>query len=126
MLAATNRPDLIDPALLRPGRFDLVIALPEPDRDTRLAILEVHCARSPLDRDVDLSALADATEGMTGADIAALCQRARMSAIAGSVASGPGQDFKPFAVEARHFRSALEAVTSIRAAIAYRRLADAA
>ncbi len=107
VLAATNRPDLVDPALLRPGRFDLVIDLPEPDQDSRLAILKVHCRGSPLGADVDLAALAGATEGLNGADLAALCQRAKMQAIGASVAAQPGLDFAPFTIDARHFEAAL-------------------
>ena len=110
VLAATNRPDLVDQALLRPGRFDLVIDLPEPDRDTRLAILKVHCRRSPLGEDVDLAALADDTDGLDGAELTALCQRAKMLAIETSVEAEPGQDFKPFTIAARHFEAALQAI----------------
>jgi len=106
VLAATNRPDLIDPALLRPGRFDLVIELPRPDRETRLAILKVHCRRSPLGSDVELAALADATDELNGAEMAALCEKAKMLAISQSVESEPGAQFIPFTVDACHFETA--------------------
>lgn len=106
VLAATNRPDLIDPALLRPGRFDLRIDLPEPDRDTRHSILKAQCRNSPLASGVDLGRLADMTDGLNGADLAALCQRAKLQAIGASVKVRPGQDFEPFSIEARHFEAA--------------------
>jgi len=114
VLAATNRPDLIDQALLRPGRFDLVINLPRPDREARLAIIKVHCRNSPLGMDVDLPALAEATDGMSGADLASLCQQAKMLAIEASVAMEPGQDFTPFTIDARHFEAVLQTFMSVQ------------
>jgi transitional endoplasmic reticulum ATPase len=110
VLAATNRPDIVDPALLRPGRFDLVIDLPAPDRDSRLAILNVQCRNSPLGSGVDLGKLADATGGLTGADLVALCQRAKMRAIGASIKDQPGQDFAPFCIDAVHFDAAHQAI----------------
>ncbi|SEQ83074.1 AAA family ATPase [Thalassovita taeanensis] len=109
VLAATNRPDLVDQALLRPGRFDLVIELPPPDRETRLAILQVHCLGAPLADDVDLAGLAAASDGLTGADLAVLCQTAKMQAISGSVQAQPGQGFTSFSIAANHFETALQA-----------------
>jgi transitional endoplasmic reticulum ATPase len=82
VLAATNRPDLIDPALLRPGRFDLVIEMTPPDAAARAAILAVHARPMPLAADVDLPALALATEGCVGADLAGLCRQAALAALA--------------------------------------------
>ncbi|CUU59776.1 transitional endoplasmic reticulum ATPase [Parafrankia irregularis] len=111
VLAATNRPDLIDGALLRPGRFDTVIHLSAPDLDARLAILRAQCASTPLGHDVDLSALAAATAGRSGADLAALCGRAKMLAIADSVTRHPGLRFEPFTIDQHHFRAALAAIT---------------
>ena len=81
VLAATNRRDRVDPALLRPGRFDFLVELPMPGRDARLAILRVHTRAMPLADDVDLETLAAETEGLTGADIEGLCQRAALLAI---------------------------------------------
>lgn len=81
VLAATNRADRLDPALLRPGRFDFTVNLTAPDRDTRLAILRVHTGRMPLADDVDLAALLDATEGYVGADIEGLCRQAALLAM---------------------------------------------
>jgi len=126
VLAATNRPDLVDRALLRPGRFDLVIDLPEPDRDGRLAILKVHCRASPIGDDVDLAALADATDDLNGADIAAVCERAKMLAIADSVERQPAQDFTPFTIDRKHFRTALAAIIGTRASLVKKSLDHAA
>ncbi|WP_454858959.1 AAA family ATPase [Rhizobium binxianense] len=126
VLAATNRPDLVDRALLRPGRFDLVIDLPAPDRDARLAILKVHCRNSPLGDDVDLPALADMTEGMNGAELAALCQQAKMQAIEASVNNEPGLQFTSFALSANDFETALHAIWQIQRSDESRRLGDAA
>jgi transitional endoplasmic reticulum ATPase len=81
VIAATNRPDLIDPALLRPGRFDRVIKVPPPDRRARLEILRIHTRRVPLAPDVDLEKLADTTNGYTGADLEALVREAVMLAL---------------------------------------------
>jgi len=114
VLAATNRPDLIDPALVRPGRFDLVIELPIPDRRARLAILKVHTRSIPLGMDVDLDALTDETASFTGADLAALCRRAQMLAIAESV-NRYGNDSLPFTVDGRHFRAALAKTSMVTA-----------
>lgn len=69
VLAATNRPDLIDRALLRPGRFDALIYVPLPDRDTRREIFRVHTRNTPLGPDVDIARLADRTEKYSGAEV---------------------------------------------------------
>ncbi|MEO2152549.1 MAG: AAA family ATPase, partial [Thermococcus sp.] len=69
VIGATNRPDIIDPALLRPGRFDRLILVPAPDEKARLEIFKVHTRRVPLAEDVDLAELAKKTEGYSGADI---------------------------------------------------------
>src|SRR5690606_17094948 len=69
VLAATNRPDVLDPALLRPGRFDRTVVVNPPDHAGRVAILRIHTRKVPLADDVDLAALAAATPGMTGADL---------------------------------------------------------
>jgi transitional endoplasmic reticulum ATPase len=81
VLAATNRVDLVDPALLRPGRFDFLLELPMPDRLARQTILQIQTRGKPLAADVSLSNTAAATEGMSGADLAAICRRASMLAI---------------------------------------------
>jgi len=81
VIAATNRPNAVDPALRRGGRFDREIELPVPDRNGRLEILKIHTRSMPLDKDVDLNWLADITYGYVGADIMALCKEAAMSAL---------------------------------------------
>ncbi|MEM0383893.1 MAG: CDC48 family AAA ATPase [Candidatus Caldarchaeum sp.] len=80
IMGATNRPDILDPALLRPGRFDRVLYVPPPDKASRLAIFKIHTREMPLDSDVDLEALASITEGYTGADIEAVVREAAMLA----------------------------------------------
>jgi cell division protease FtsH len=80
VLAATNRPDVLDPALLRAGRFDRRIAVQAPDRTGRLQILKVHTRSIPLDGSVDLEALASSTPGMVGADLANLANEAALLA----------------------------------------------
>ena len=81
VLAATNRRDALDPALLRPGRLETHVEVPEPDRDARRKILEVHTREKPVSDDVDLDHLADETEGYSGAEIASLCREAALVAI---------------------------------------------
>jgi transitional endoplasmic reticulum ATPase len=78
ILASTNRPDLVDPALLRPGRFDRIIGTMVPNKEDRLNILKIHTRSMPLDKDVSLNKLAEATEGFVGADIKSLCREAAM------------------------------------------------
>jgi transitional endoplasmic reticulum ATPase len=81
VLAATNRLDLVDPALLRSGRFDLLIELPVPDEEMRLSILRIHTRNKPLHKDVDLKVLAKRIDGMVGSDIQLFCQRASKNSI---------------------------------------------
>jgi transitional endoplasmic reticulum ATPase len=81
VLAATNRVDLVDPALLRSGRFDLLFELPSPDEKTREDIFKIHTANKPLASDVDLARLASQTEGKTGSDIEFVCRKASMFAV---------------------------------------------
>ena len=80
LIAATNRPDILDPALLRPGRFDRQIVVDRPDRNGRRKILEVHTKGKPLDTDIDLDTLAAGTPGFTGADLANLVNEAALLA----------------------------------------------
>jgi cell division protease FtsH len=80
ILAATNRPDVLDPALLRPGRFDRQVVVAMPDIKERESILNIHAAKIPLARDIDLSRIARATPGMSGADIANLVNEAALFA----------------------------------------------
>ena len=81
VIAATNRPDIIDPALLRPGRFDKLILIPMPDEAARKAILQVHSNGMPLAQDVNLDNIAKKTDGYSGADLEALCREAGMEAL---------------------------------------------
>jgi len=81
VLGATNRVDIIDEALLRPGRFDRVLQVPPPDKEGRIQILKIHTRKKPLTEDVDLAKLADMTEGYTGAELASVANAAVMGAI---------------------------------------------
>ncbi|MFA6049375.1 MAG: CDC48 family AAA ATPase [Candidatus Micrarchaeia archaeon] len=100
VIAATNRPDIIDPAVLRPGRFDKLIQIPLPDEATRLAVLKVHSAKMPIAKDVNFQQIAKATEGYSGADLEALCREAGMHALRENAAT----------VSAGHFQQALSAI----------------
>jgi transitional endoplasmic reticulum ATPase len=81
VIGATNRPDIIDPALLRPGRFDRILYVPPPDRDSRQQIIKIHTKKKHLAEDVNIDQLADDTDGYTGADIASLSSAAVMLAL---------------------------------------------
>ena len=81
VLGATNREDLLDPALMRAGRLDYVLPFSLPDERDRLEIFQVHTTEKPLGEDVDLTELADSTEGMVGSQIAFICRSATMMAI---------------------------------------------
>ena len=81
VLAATNRIDQIDPALLRAGRFDYLIEIPIPDEETRLKIFQVHTKDKPLEKGIDFKKFAQETEGLTGADIELICKRAALMTI---------------------------------------------
>ena len=107
VLAATNRLDIIDPALLRAGRFDFQLKLPVPDEETRLEIFKVHTRGKPLASNVNLKSLAAATEGLVGADIELICRKASLSAIREFIESG-GEDYSKFQVSALHFEEAMK------------------
>ena len=115
VLAATNRPDIIDPALLRPGRFDLIVEMPLPDKEARLDIFEIHTNGKPLAPDVDLGSLAMVTDGLVGSDIEAICRRASMQAIREFIAGLCGKkpaasDIAGIRVTAKHFEDALKTI----------------
>jgi cell division protease FtsH len=93
VLAATNRPEILDPALLRPGRFDRRVSVGPPDQRGRLEILEVHTRHVPLAPDVDLTAVAAATPGMVGADLANLVNEAALTAAVRRRERVTGSDF---------------------------------
>ncbi len=102
VIGATNRPDIIDPALMRPGRFDRLVYVRPPDRNSRLAIFKIHTRNMPLSDDVDLEELAEMTEGYVGADIEAVCREAVMLALR--------EDINAEKVHMRHFLEALKKV----------------
>jgi transitional endoplasmic reticulum ATPase len=102
IIAATNRPDIIDPALLRPGRFDRVIMVPHPDKEARLQILKVHTKKMPLAKDVDLDEIAERTEGYSGADLEAVCREAGMQALR--------EDINAKEIKKSHFEYALKTI----------------
>ncbi len=110
VLAATNRPDIIDPALLRPGRLDRQVELTAPDEAARLEIFRIHTQGKPLAQDVDLGRLATATSGLVGSDIQGICQRACMVAIREFVQELAGkptlEQLATLKVTARHFEEA--------------------
>ena len=111
VIAATNRPDIMDPALLRPGRFDKSIFIGPPDRESRISILKIHTEEKPLADDVDIEDLADKTEGCTGADIAAICNEAVMTAVRRIVKPGKvpdDEEIENCKVEMRDFVSAVD------------------
>jgi transitional endoplasmic reticulum ATPase len=87
VIAATNRPDIVDPAVLRPGRFDRLIYVPEPDEKARLEIFKLYTKDMPLAKDVDLQKLASDTKMYSGADIDGLCREAAMNALRKDVKS---------------------------------------
>jgi transitional endoplasmic reticulum ATPase len=122
VVGATNRPELVDPAVLRSGRFDLVLELPLPDREARKAIFAIHLKSRPLAGNVSLDGLAKRAEGLSGADIESICRRAANVAISewmrsrgagspsGVLAPANGRNAKGLALEMRHFDAAFEAV----------------
>ena len=111
VIAATNRPDIMDPALLRPGRFDKSIFIGPPDKESRKAIFGIHTKNRPLADDVDLEELADKTEGCTGADIAAICNEAVMNAVRHLISENPepkDEDIQNCRVSKEDFEKALD------------------
>jgi transitional endoplasmic reticulum ATPase len=102
VLAATNRPDIVDPALLRPGRFDRFVLVKPPSEKARLEILKIHTKNMPL-KGVDLKTLAKRTEEFSGADLEALAREAGMDALR--------EDMKTKEVKAKHFEDALKNMT---------------
>ncbi len=110
VLGATNREDLIDPSLLRAGRLDFVLRFPVPDEQERLEIFRVHTKAKPLNSDVDLEELAGETEGLAGSDIASVCRRATMSAIAELIHAPLEEREEKLSVTAQHFKAAVAEV----------------
>ena len=85
IIGATNRPDILDPGIMRPGRLDQLIYIPLPDRESRVSIFKANLRKSPVSDDISMEQLADATEGFSGADITEICQRAAKNAIRDSI-----------------------------------------
>ena len=109
VLGATNRPDLMEPALLRTGRFDYVLELPLPDEDERRRILAIHTEGLPLENDANLGELAKATGGWTGASLELVCKKAAILALEECRGTSP-QEFR---VADRHLRQAQAQVRTI-------------
>jgi transitional endoplasmic reticulum ATPase len=107
VIGATNRPDIIDEALLRPGRFDRILEVPPPDKDARKQIFHIHTKKKPLESDVNLDKLVEMTEGMTGADVAALVNAAAMTAIKEHVRQKSGSKLR---ISMKHFETALNKI----------------
>ena len=115
IIAATNRPDLVDPALLRPGRLDRLIYIPAPNREERKKIFEVHLRGKPLADDVNLDDLARRTEGYVGADIEAICREAAMMALREHLSSVVADKYikdstENIIIRKEHFEQALKRV----------------
>jgi len=110
LLAATNRPERIEPALLRSGRFDYILPLAKPDAADRAAIMRICCKRVPLAPDADVKEFADRMQGLTGADIESLCKKATLSAI---VKFQNGNRVAPFVVLRSDFLEVLESITAV-------------
>jgi len=100
VIGATNRPDMLDPAILRPGRFDRVLLVEAPDKESRLEILKIHTKNIPLAKDVDIAELAEKTDGFVGADIESLAREAAMLALR--------KDINSKIVSKKNFEEALE------------------
>jgi transitional endoplasmic reticulum ATPase len=130
VIGATNRPDIIDEALLRPGRFDRLLEIPLPDNDSIKEILKIHMAKKPIDKTVDMHKLVSLAQGFSGADIAALVNAAAMSAIKEHVAADRSDRRKdkselqytdesqvrkrkvPLNITMKHFESAIKKIKS--------------
>ena len=115
VIGATNRPDIIDPALLRPGRFDRILYVPPPDRESRVQIIKIHTKKKPLAEDVNIEELADKTDGYTGADIASLSSAAVMLALREHITKYPDskeaeKQTKDLKINMKHFEDAMKKI----------------
>jgi len=118
IIAATNRPDIVDPALLRPGRFDRMLLVPPPDLEARKQIFRIHTKKTPMAEDVKLDDLARKTEGYTGADIASICNTAVMLSIKEHIGKAKDPEdakkkAKGLKVARRHYDEAMQKVKPI-------------
>jgi len=102
IIGATNRPDMLDPAILRPGRFDRLLLVSPPGKEGRLEIFKIHTKNMPLDKDVNIEKMADLSEGYVGADIESLCREAAMLALR--------KDKSAKEVSKKHFEEAMKKV----------------
>ena len=109
VLGATNRKELLDSAILRRGRFDLILELPVPDERAREEIFKVHTQGKPLDQGVNLKTLSKQTEGLVGSDIAAICQEASMKTIEDFIEKKE-KDYSKFKISNKHFHKAIESI----------------
>lgn len=119
VIGATNRPDIIDEALLRPGRFDRILEVPIPDRESRMQILKIHTSKKPLHPSVNLDKLVELTDGFTGADIAALVNAAAISSVKERVISttrntskegSDKQEKLKLQISMKHFEAAMQKI----------------
>ncbi|MCD6210493.1 MAG: CDC48 family AAA ATPase [Methanophagales archaeon] len=115
IIGATNRPDMVDPALLRPGRLDRLIYIQPPSKEERKKIFEVHLRGKPIASDIDLDELADKTDGYVGADIAAIVREAVMNALREFIGSGVSDEHvkeavKNVMIKKKHFDAAIKTV----------------
>jgi transitional endoplasmic reticulum ATPase len=120
VIAATNRPDIVDPALLRPGRFDRLLYVPPPDKESRIQILKIHTKNKPLADDVKLDQIAQHTETYTGADIASLSSAAVMLAVREHVSKYPNPEeadkhAQELKIHMNHFEEAMKKIRPLSA-----------
>lgn len=113
LIGATNRIDMIDPAVLRPGRFDLLLELKKPSYEERLEMFKIHTRGKPLHEDVNLERYALMADGMVGADISFICQRASMYAIKEFIQNGK-IDVKSFRITNENFEKAMQNFSEVR------------
>lgn len=131
VIGATNRPDIIDPALLRPGRFDRLLYIPPPDKESRIEILKIHTKKIPLASEMNIEQLAHDMDGYTGADIASVASTAVMLALRGHISKYPEpkeseSHAKELKVTMTHFREAMKKVKplSTQEIDMYKKIAD--
>ena len=110
VVAATNRPDMIDKALMRPGRLDRIVYVPLPDEKTRLKIFDIHSRKKPLSSDVNLQDLASRTADYSGAEIAAICNEAALMALEETLKNSEQNNEEDPQVKSGHFEHALNVV----------------
>src|ERR671910_99276 len=120
VIGATNRPDIVDAALLRPGRFDRLLYVPPPDRDSRLQIIRIHTKKKPLAEDVNIDNLAAKMDGYTGADIAAVASAAVMLALREHISrykepQEAGKNAKEVMIHMHHFEEAMRKIRPLSA-----------